>query len=142
MVLTNTILVSHSVGIYVESGNTARLEATLWGSGAWANGSDWGGDGSITTGTVNLWGDPAFVNPDAGDYHIGSGSAAVDASLDAGIGEDIDGDARPLDGDGDGADEFDIGADEAPQQCTIDISRSTTPTASTSSPKEWCRWRC
>jgi hypothetical protein len=35
-----------------------------------------------------------------------------DASVDAGLNVDTDGDARPLEGDGDGIDEFDIGTDE------------------------------
>ena len=35
-VLTNTILVSHTVGISVSVGSTATLEATLWGSGVCA----------------------------------------------------------------------------------------------------------
>jgi len=110
--LTNTILVSHAVGINVTAGSTATLEGTLWGMGTWANGADWGGAGTIITGTVNVWDDPAFVDPDNGDYHIGSSSAAVDAGVDAGVTDDIDGDSRPFDGDRDGADEFDIGADE------------------------------
>ena len=46
-VLTNTILVSHTVGISVSVGSTATLEATLWGSGVWANGNDWGGSSSL-----------------------------------------------------------------------------------------------
>ena len=106
--LTNTILVSHSVAINVRTGNTATLEATLWGDGAWANGDDWAGDGRIITGTVNVWGDPVFVDPDAGDYHIGLGSAAIDAGVDAGVAVDIDGELRPV---GPG---YDIGADEFP----------------------------
>ena len=104
-VLTDTILVSHTVGIYVDSGNSASLQATLWGSGAWANVIDYMGLG-ITIGTVNVRGDPAFVNPAAGDYHILPTSAAVDAGVDAGVTTDIDGDARPS---GKG---YDIGADE------------------------------
>jgi uncharacterized repeat protein (TIGR01451 family) len=92
--LTNTILVSHAVGVYVTADNTATLEGTLWGDGAWANGTDWSGEGNITTGTVNLWGDPAFLDPDDGDYHISFGSAAVDAGVDAGVTDDIDGDPR------------------------------------------------
>lgn len=104
--LTNTILVSHTLGINVSAGSTATLEATLWGSGAWANGSDWGGDGTVITGTVNIWSDPAFVDPDGGDYHLGPASAAVDAGVNAGVTTDMDGDARPL-----GAG-YDIGADE------------------------------
>jgi parallel beta-helix repeat protein len=72
--LTNTILVSHTVGIFVEAGNAAALEATLWGAGAWANGTDWSGTGSITTGTVNIHGEPAFVK--AGDeLEIPAGAA-------------------------------------------------------------------
>jgi hypothetical protein len=104
--LTNTALVSHTVGITVAAGSTAGLEGTLWGSGAWANDVDWDGDGEISTGTVNVWGNPIFVNPEGGDYHIGPGSAARDAGVNAGATEDIDGDARP-----EGAG-YDIGADE------------------------------
>jgi hypothetical protein len=104
--LTNTILVSHTVGITVAVGNTATLEATLWGSGTWANGTDWGGDGTIIIGTPNYWGDPAFVDADTRDYHIRPDSAAIDAGVNAGVTVDIDGDPRPLCGG------YDIGADE------------------------------
>jgi len=104
--LTNTILVSHTVGISVTHDSAARLEGTLWGSGPWANVTDWGGAGSIVTGTVNVWGSPHFVDPDGSNYHIGPGSAARDMGIDAGTNNDIDGDARP---EGDGPD---IGADE------------------------------
>jgi uncharacterized repeat protein (TIGR01451 family) len=99
--LTNTILLSHTVGIHVTAGNTATLEATLWG-----NESDSTGGGTILTGTINLWGSPAFVDPDAGDYHIRWASAARDAGVDAGVTMDIDGQRRPL---GPG---HDIGVDE------------------------------
>ena len=54
----------------------------------------------------NLWADPAFVDPDNGDYRIGAGSAAIDAGVDAGVTTDIDGETRPF-----GAG-YDIGADE------------------------------
>jgi hypothetical protein len=110
VVLTNTILVSHTLGITVTAGSTATLEGTLWGSDSWANGSDWGGDGDIFAGTPNIRGDPAFVDPDDGDYHIGSDSAARNAGVNAGVTEDIDGDTRPQ---GSG---YDIGADEFRQR--------------------------
>ncbi len=101
VVLTDTILVSHTVGFVAEGGSSAHLEATLWG-----NGTDWAGAGAIYTGTVNVWGEPAFADPEAGDYHIGPGSAAADTGVSAGVTTDIDGDGRPM-----GAG-YDIGADE------------------------------
>jgi len=104
--LTNTILVGHGVGITVTAGNTATLNATLWGAGAWANTTDWGGGGSVIVGMRNYWGDPGFVDADGGDYHLAAGSAALDKGVYVGIASDIDGDPRP---DGCGVD---IGADE------------------------------
>ena len=56
-----------------------------------------------------MWGDPGFIDPEDGDYHIGSNSAAVDAGVDAGVYTDIDDEPRPM---GNG---FDIGADEVQQ---------------------------
>jgi len=52
-------------------------------------------------------GDPAFVAPAEGNYHIGSSSVAIDAGVDAGVAGDIDGDPRPI------GLAPDIGADEA-----------------------------
>jgi hypothetical protein len=94
--LTNTVLVSHTVGITVAAGSTATLDATLWGADAWANLTDWDGAGTILTGTINIWGDPAFVDPDAGDYHILHSSAATDTGIQTSVVDDIDGDARPM----------------------------------------------
>ena len=114
--LINTILVGHKIGIYVTSGNEATLEATLWGTGDWANEADYAGDGSIDTGLYNYWTDPMFLNPDAGDYHISEGSGARDNGIDAGVDTDIDGESRPY---GKG---YDIGADEwMPPLCEGDF---------------------
>jgi hypothetical protein len=104
--MTNTILVSHTLGISVTEGNTGTLEATLWGTATWANESDWGGPGAVLSGTMNIRGEPDFVDPDGGDYHIAEASAAKDSGSDAGVNTDIDGQTRPHDG------SFDIGADE------------------------------
>jgi hypothetical protein len=106
VVMSNTILVAHTTALYADTDSTARLEATLWGSGDWANETDWDGPGTILTGTLNLWDDPAFVDPDAVDYHLGASSAAIDAGVNAGVHTDIDGEPRPL---GQG---YDLGADE------------------------------
>jgi len=92
--------VSNAGGLgIITAGSTATLDATLWG-----NDTDWAGAGTIITGNHNYWGDPDFLDPDAGDYHIGLGSAARDAGIDAGVLTDIDyqfRDAQP-----------DLGADE------------------------------
>jgi hypothetical protein len=50
--VTNTILASQTLGITVTVGNSVTLEATLWGSDAWANDADWGGAGTVITGTL------------------------------------------------------------------------------------------
>jgi hypothetical protein len=124
---TNTIIVSQSIGIFIPldiNKNTVLMEGTLWGSGVWANGQDWAGSGTFYTGTVNVWGDPGFVDPDYGDYHIGYGSAAVDAGVDAGVYNDIDGEARPA-----GAG-FDIGADELQAALRLALLTYPDPVAS------------
>jgi uncharacterized repeat protein (TIGR01451 family) len=105
VVLTNTILVSHAVGITVTAGNTATLEVTLWGTDTWANLTDWG-DKSVVVATVNRRGDPVFLAPDIGVYHIRFDSAARGEGMNAGINTDIDGQVRP------GGEDNDIGADE------------------------------
>jgi uncharacterized repeat protein (TIGR01451 family) len=117
--LVNTILVGHSIGIYVAAGSRADLDTTLWGSGAWANTTDRSGPGTINH-SDDQTGDPAFVNPGAGDYHIGPGSAAIDAGADAGVSTDIDGHPRPA---GMG---FDIGADEY-YYPALEVTKQATP---------------
>ncbi len=121
VVLTNTILVHHTVGISVTNGSTATLEATLWGGGDWANATDWDGAGAISS-AHERWGDPAFVAPDARDYHIGAGSAALNAGVDMGMialcTHDLDGDPRPI-----GAG-YDVGADEFPASPPASLAAS------------------
>jgi hypothetical protein len=104
--MTNSILVSHTVGIQADAGTTAALTATLWGDGVWANVDDTVGNGSIYTGTANYWEDPVFVNAGGGDYHIGLGSAAIDKGILVPVQTDIDRQPRPYQNHDLGADEF------------------------------------
>jgi hypothetical protein len=62
--------------------------------------------GGAAGGTHHASGDPRFVDPAAGNYHLLSGSPAINVATDLGVPVDIDGDPRPF-----GAG-FDIGYDE------------------------------
>ncbi len=97
--LTNTIIASHTWGITntFPASSTVTADYTLF----WANGQDG------ITGTHPVYGDPVFVDP--GGYHLGLGSAAVDAGVGTAESLDIDGDSRPL------GPAPDIGADEVKQ---------------------------
>ncbi len=111
--LVNTILVGHTTGINAASGSTAIMTATLWGTGAWANSTDW--SGSVSIGSVNLHSDPGFRSSATGDYHLNQSSAAINQGVEAGITTDIDQQARPNGSAPDlGADEWYKLANQAP----------------------------
>lgn len=96
--LINTILISQTTGIRVESTNTASLESTMW----YGNSTNWAG-----TGTINRAND-YIENPAlSGDYHLTINSPAIDKGINTSANLDIDGDPRPI------GDAPDIGADEA-----------------------------
>jgi hypothetical protein len=102
--LTNTLLVSFTNGF--AGSEWATGEVVIHHSHTLTH--------EVTHLHQNLGGSPTFTALDGvtGDplldatYHLRGGSAAIDAGMNAGIGHDIDGDARPV---GSG---FDIGADE------------------------------
>ena len=87
------------------SGSAITLTATLWHN----DGPDTGGGGSIEIGDINVYGDPAFFDPESSDYHLGTGSAALERGVSAGVLDDVDGDLRSV---GLGM-RPDLGADEA-----------------------------
>jgi uncharacterized repeat protein (TIGR01451 family) len=114
--LVNVIVASQTVGITMTSGIThpsidtgdTTLDGVLW----FDNGANIGGMGTISI-THAYTGNPDFVDPAGGDYHIGPDSAAIDRGVDAGLVTDADGDPRPI---GSG---YDIGADEYPYALSV-----------------------
>ncbi len=99
--LVNNIIDNHTTGIANSDPANSTLTAnyTLFND----NDTDYGSGVNSTNG---LNGNPAFVNPGNGNYHIGPYSMAIDKGVDAGVIDDIDDSSRPR---GTG---YDIGADE------------------------------
>ncbi|MBN1991674.1 MAG: right-handed parallel beta-helix repeat-containing protein [Anaerolineae bacterium] len=100
----NTILAGQAAGIEVngDDSNIAVIDGILW----WGNTINTSGGGTFLI-TNEDTGNPAFANPAGYDYHIvGPGSAAVDAGIDKGTTNDVDGQTRPHYGG------YDLGADE------------------------------
>ena len=86
--LTNTILVSHSIGISVTAGNTATINGVLWYTAPITISSA----NSATVLVQNqVYGDPAFARD---GYHLTAVSAAIAAGVSAGLWPDIDDEPR------------------------------------------------
>jgi uncharacterized repeat protein (TIGR01451 family) len=104
-IFTNTVIASQTVGISVNNGSTATLNGVLWYNTAITSSQ------SLTS-TIfvhnQVTGDPDFVDPGTGDYHITASSAAWDSGVNSGWLNDMDDQARPM---GWG---YDLGADEVP----------------------------
>jgi hypothetical protein len=91
--ITNNIFVGQTAeSIFVESSPLPTIRRNLF----WQNGS------SANLGTESIQANPLL----SADYHLGSGSPAVDAAFATALTHDYDGDARPL------GPASDIGADE------------------------------
>jgi hypothetical protein len=102
--MTNTIFSGNSIPapggiphpnaaiIRVDAPSSVVLQHTLWYSNSHIATA---GTGTVISATV-YGGDPAFVDPAHGDYHLTAGSAAVDRGLPAGVADDIDGNPRPV----------------------------------------------
>ena len=101
VVMTNTLLVGHGIGISVTGSNAVALDGVLWDGSTPITVSH--SPAAIVSLQSQYTGDPD-LSPD--HYHLGSSSAAIDAGVDGGLILDIDGDGRPI---GAGPD---LGADE------------------------------
>jgi hypothetical protein len=103
LAMTNTILAYQDVGIRATDASTVTVNGILWFADP---DTVWQTDDATVVLMNEHNGDPAFFNPDAGDYHIGATSAARDAGVDSGVMWDIDGEPRPM------GPAWDLGADE------------------------------
>jgi hypothetical protein len=86
LTMTNTVVASHAVGLYVNAGSAVVADGILW----YGNGANAGGAGTRTI-TNAFTGNPVFA-PDG--YHLTAGSAARDKGVTAGVTNDIDGQPR------------------------------------------------
>ena len=97
----------------------------------------------VTASATDLGVDPQLVNAEGGDWHLRATSPLIDAGLNnEAPSHDLDGDLRPLDGNGDGLAVVDIGADEhtasysTPTATTTPSATPTTTPTPTETPTE------
>ncbi len=112
--ITDAIIASHTVGISV-TGGAVYEDYNLF----FANTQP--GQGTISSGTHDVNGNPAFVDPAGGNYHLTSLSAAIDAGVNGGVLTDLDSNVRPQGG------QVDIGAYESLYAIDLAIAKTGTP---------------
>ncbi|MBN2240716.1 MAG: hypothetical protein JW712_13155 [Dehalococcoidales bacterium] len=113
----NTIVSNPGYGIYSGYPSSIKVKNTI----LWDNGNDLYncsasysdvGDGDAGEGNISL--NPEFVDPASRDYHIRESSPCIDTGSNIEVVDscDIDGENRIVDGDRNGTEIVDIGADE------------------------------
>jgi hypothetical protein len=100
-----------------DNGFAKLLDAT-WGDTLIYNNIAWAASGNVTLGggsgsfSNNLTTNPRWVNPAAGDFRLQSNSPAIDTGRVVPVLDDYLQGVRPVDGNGSGGAQFDIGAVE------------------------------
>jgi hypothetical protein len=90
--------------------------------------------GGAHAGTGNINSSPAFANAANNEFELAVGSASLDVGTSSGApADDLVGDSRPQDDDGDTTPEYDLGAYEGGVTTTTTTSTTSTTTSSTSS---------
>jgi hypothetical protein len=120
--ITNTIIVSHTVGIAASGGAVVTADHTLFH-----------GNQTDVQGVTNLnsvYGDPQFLDLPGGDFHLTLGSPAIDAGATTSITTDFEADLRPI------ITQADLGADEFGDSAMIDPGASTVITSTVGAGRE------
>ncbi len=103
--VTNNIIVSHAIGFESAGDGYIVNDYTLF------DGNVENYSGTVENGFHNIGGDPAFYDPNQGDYHITQDSVAINAGTTIPwLTDDYDGEPRP------NGSAYDIGADESYEQ--------------------------
>jgi hypothetical protein len=117
--LYNNIISNQTVGVYADKQDVTSLafvDNVLW----YGNGSDTGGPGTVFVNNPHS-GDPLYLDAANGNYHIGTGSAAIDigtnANIPAGITSDADDKPRIANG------IVDLGAYENQDNFLLSVSK-------------------
>jgi uncharacterized repeat protein (TIGR01451 family) len=109
-IIRNNIIALNGIGIrnypYDTPAYPILSHNDVWGNSV-ADYSD------LSPGTNDISADPLFVNQSGGDYHLQGSSPCIDTGTSSDAPPtDFEGGSRPLDGNGDGSAQYDIGADE------------------------------
>ena len=115
--VTNTIIVSHSIGISQTAVASVIAQNDLFDGVTVSHTKATGGNATLSN---LLAGNASFVNAAAGDYHLSNTSLAVDRGISTSIGSgnDFEGQARPQQAGPD------IGMDESPYAIVADLTLS------------------
>ena len=144
-VVTNCVFYDNSASadggaIYNESSSPDITNCILWADTASSSGNEIYNDGSsipnvtysYIEGIITGGGDPKFVNPSSGDFHLQSGSPCIDTGNNSAPSipsTDFENDQRIIDGDLDGTATVDIGVDEytLPPSSVVWVDDDFTP---------------
>ena len=106
--LVNSILWNNTAGGVVKQLNDSYDYTTFESSRCCLS------PGTPLEGEDLTFGDPDFISPEEGDFHLGHGSSCIDVgAVSPEVLTDLDGKTRPVDGVGDGYAGWDIGCYEA-----------------------------